>query len=120
MPSTILFVELVVRLQLVPAAQQLIRDSRRAITVLRAKDISDDWKEKFAMRFSWIILRDSVVAFFLLIVAAAGFLACHEFLAAILDRDMSMARDGGSLLSLVLATIVGTLYVALRWRRRVE
>lgn len=67
--AAVLVSEALLRLPLIPVIREVVRTAQKSGRVLRSKRISDHWKEKALLRYSWVIARGSVLFLGMLMLA---------------------------------------------------
>lgn len=110
---TAILVEIFLQLPLIETARGIGITARKAVRILRARGVSDHWKEKASQAYAGKMMRATLVL--------AGGLGVIIAIAVILSFGMeSLAPGFGSALiswpGLVVSLVVATLYVMLRKR----
>lgn len=111
--ATCAAVEVAIRLPLLATVQRIVRHSKRSAIIIRAKAISDHWKEKSLQLHALRIFKYSLLLFAFIVMIVAPF-----FLLNVLSSAANIK------LSDQLLTLVGTLasvsvafaYITLRRR----
>ncbi len=110
---TLILVETLLRLPLIPAARIILRTSGKAVRVFSAKRVSDHWKEKAMGAYARRTLMASLrLAAWFLVVVLFGFLMTEVMLEASSDFVVFLFGWQGLLFSLAVAS----LYVWIRRR----
>lgn len=107
--STLIAVELFLRLPFFGCLRRILSNAAKAQAVLRSRTISDDWKEKALPAYSLRIGANSLLAFLFMLAASSPFFV----LGAVVQDDVA-----GMLLRwdvLVALTALGVGYI---WARR--
>lgn len=110
----VLLVEFLIRLRLDATVGRISVAAQRAIDVLKSKRVSDRWKEKILLAYSWRLARASLVlGTKLLLVAGAAIALCGLWTAT--------GSMGGSIAEFLLGptailamSLVGSAYFFLR------
>ena len=114
--STVIAIELFLRLPFWTSIQLILRTSRKASSIVSSRHISEHWKEKVLLHYSWIIAGQSLrlaAMFFLIILVVVSFAAGSDFL---LKPPQPSLQVVAGWRGLVVASIVSVVYWALRQR----
>lgn len=115
LPGVVVFVELILFLPVKKRAQQILRISRKAISVMRSPNISDHWKEKALPRYSRELIVSSLLSTFYLVILFLGFVGTYGIFGLLFIGDPNEILGTLSLLEMQLVTVIwGMLYAFLR------
>jgi len=113
--SVVIFVEAVLRSPIRSKASEIIRYSHLALRVIRAKRISDHWKERVLPTYSGRLLRASLLSGGWLIVIAALAAVGYIAVGTLFFRDFQATLDSATRWPVQIAMlIIGSVYAAVR------
>lgn len=105
--------ELFLRLPLNRSLGVLKLSAQKALSIIKSSNISDHWKEKVLPRYAFQIFKNSLISFFLLLLAVIPF----GVLMLILEQtEIKIIRLAISLEGLVFATVICIIYLLIRRR----
>lgn len=117
--SVVVFVEFLLRSPVLVQAGDIVRYSRRAMRVIRARRISDRWKERVLPAYSGRLLRASLLSGGWLVVIAALAAAGYIAVGILFFADFQATLDSATRWPVhVAALVIGTGYAALRTGKR--
>jgi len=111
--STVIAVELFLRLPLIAHVKGLTGTMTKALKVLKSPRISDHWKERTIQAYSLRLFVHSIMVFLILIVALLPF-AVTGYAGALAGHDMMPLLN--SLKGIGATTVIAIAYFVLRKR----
>ena len=111
--STLIVVELFLRLPLIAHAKELADTLQKSLKVLKSPRISDHWKEKTLQAYSLRLFKHSIVVFLLLVAALSPF-AAIDYLAARSGNAIAPLLE--SIEGLIVSTLFAIAYFVIRQR----
>ncbi len=113
---SLIFVEVILRLNPLPYAAKLLAISTRSLHVISSNSISDHWKEKallqYALKMFWCALQ-ILCRLWTALIAGAGLVFFVEYLSA--DR-LQLIHRLGEAAGLVISSLAAIIYWYLRKR----